>query len=313
VPAAPTLPDFLRPARETSGDEVLYRFASGLEIRTEVFHKRDALRILPLGTPQFALMNHLAGFPERVRGQRVLEPFAGSGPLGFMALWLGAGHVDFLDVNPRAADFQRRNAEANRFAPAAFRALTGDVAEFEPERPYDLILANPPFVPTPDGLAGTLTSNGGAEGNRLVEVLLRRLDDLLAPQGRALVYLFQLVAGGRPLAAGLLAETLPDRAVDLTPSQERPIPFEAFRAAYARLFPAAGSAIERWALVLRDRHGDDLHLCHYVADVLPRGDGTPGCAIRDDFRAKFGEFLVPSQKPEELALGRAFENLIPGP
>jgi hypothetical protein len=314
MPTAPAPPDLLSPRREASGDEVLYRFANGLCIRTEVFHKRDPLRILPLGSPQFALMNHLVAFPDRASGKRVLEPFAGSGALGFMALAVGARHVEFLDINPRAADFHRRNAEANGFAPSAFGSITGDVETFTPERPYELILANPPFVPTPDGLAGTLTSNGGPEGNRLVEILLRRLDALLAPDGRALIYLFQLVAGGRPLAADLLAALLPERAVNLTPSQERWVPFEAFRAAYAKLFPAAAPAIQRWALALRERHGRDLHLCHYVADVLPRGAGTPGCTIRDDFRKKFGAaFLVPSEKPEELALGRAFENLIPGP
>ena len=109
-----------------------------------------------------------------------------------MALKAGAGRVDFLDINPRALDFQRENAAVNRFPSSRFTSIKGDIADFLPERSYDLILANPPFVPTPAGLDGTITSNGGPDGNRFVEMLLKRLEEFLEPSGRALIYLFQL-------------------------------------------------------------------------------------------------------------------------
>src|SRR5262249_60810675 len=105
----------------------------------------------------------------------VFELFAGSGALGFMALKLGAHHVDLLDVNPRAVTFQVENAALNHFLPSQYSAIEGDIATFIPTHTYDLILANPPFVPTPAGIAGTLTSNGGTEGNKSVELHVHRL------------------------------------------------------------------------------------------------------------------------------------------
>jgi adenine-specific DNA methylase len=105
-----TLPDLLGRTSEVRGEEVLYRFANGLAIKTEIWNKDDRLRILPLASPQGSLMNHMVGFPEVVRGKRLFEPFAGSGALGFMALKVGAQHVDFHDINPRASDFQLENA-----------------------------------------------------------------------------------------------------------------------------------------------------------------------------------------------------------
>ena len=151
-----TLPDLLQQTREVCGDEVLYRFANGLTIKTEVFNKSDRLRILPLGSPQGSLMNHMFNFPESVRDKRVFEPCAGSGALGFMALQVGARHLDLLDINPRAVAFHRANSALNQFSSDRFASVTGDIADFTPDRAYDLIIANPPFVPTPDGIAGTV-------------------------------------------------------------------------------------------------------------------------------------------------------------
>jgi hypothetical protein len=308
------LPDLLGRSSEVQGEEVIYRFANGLTITTEVFNKDDKLRILPLGSPQGSLMNHMLNFPEVVRDKSLFEPFAGSGPLGLMALKLGARQVDFLDINPKASDFQRRNTELNRFPPSRYRSIEADIATFEPEAPYQLILANPPFVPTPDGIEGTITSNGGADGNRFVEILLRRLEEFLEPLGEALILLFQLVRGQRPLIAELISDLVIHRPIELTPSQEHPVRFEVYCRAYSQLFPGAQEDIDRWRSSLIRKHGEDLSLCHYVARVGPRGDAPTSCVIRSDFAEQFGEsFLVPSDNEEEFSIGRAFENFVPSP
>lgn len=308
------LSDRLQWTREVSGDQVLYRLEGGLRIRTEVFHKADTLRILPLGTPQGSIMNHLLNFPEVVHGMQVFEPFAGSGALGFTALHAGAPHVDFLDINPRAEEFHRDNAALNDISPERFTSICGDIAEFAPRRPYDLLLANPPFVPTPDGIDGTITSNGGPEGNRFVRIVFERLEELLQPTGRALLYVFQFVRQGRPLIAGLAEEILERRPVALTPCQEHEIPLSTWCASYVRLFPEARAEIERWGTDLEERHGSDLSLCHYIAEVGPRSQDPTVCTMRDDFVERFGEaFLVPSEKVEELAFGRVFENVVRPP
>lgn len=312
MPVGKTLRDLLQQTREPSGDEVVYRFANGLTIKTEIFNKSDRLRILPLGTPQGSLMNHMLHFPETVRDRHVLEPFAGSGALGFMALKTGARHVDFLDINPRASDFHRQNAALSQVSSSRFTSIEGDIATFAPQRKYDLIIANPPFVPTPAGIEGTITSNGGPEGNRFVEILLERLEALLEPSGQALIYIFQLVKHDSPLVVDLLARTVKDRSVELTPSQARPTSFETYCRAYSQLFASAATAVERWRSDMLRRHGNGLTLCHYIVDVGPRSNHPAACVIRDNFAEKFGDsFLVPSESEEELAFGRVWENVVP--
>ena len=310
--AGRALPDLLQRTREVSGDEVFYHFSNGLTIKTEVFNKRDRQRILPLGTPQGSLMNHLLNFPNTVQHRCIFEPFAGSGALGFMALKAGASHVEFLDINPRAADFHRANAALNQFSPSQFTSATGDIAVFVPERKADLVLANPPFVPTPDGIEGTITSNGGPEGSRFVEILLERLERFLEPTGRALIYVFQFVRDAQPLIVEALGRYAMGRAVELTPAQARPIPFETYYEAYLQLFPRATPAVDHWRSDLLRRHGNSLTLCHYVIDIGPQSGGGTACAIRENFAEKFGEsFLVPSRDVAALAFGRIFENVVP--
>lgn len=68
---------------------------------------------------------------------------------GFQALLLArhAGEVVATDVNPRALEFGRLNAELNGVANISWRLGEG----FEPVRgePFDLVVSNPPFVIAP--------------------------------------------------------------------------------------------------------------------------------------------------------------------
>ena len=306
-----SIADLLQRTSEVRGQNVFYRFANGLRIKAEVLHKDDKLRVLPLGNPQSSLMNHVLNFPETVQDKIVFEPFAGSGALGFMALKAGASHVDLLDVNPRALDFQRENAALNKISASRFTSIKSDIADFAPRGKYDLILANPPFVPTPDGIEGTIASNGGSEGSRFIEILVERLEEFLEPNGRALIYVFQFVDRGQPLIRNILAKTLRNRPAELTPSQRRHIPFDVYVKAYSQVFRTASQTIDQWQANLIGRYGNDLTLCHYVLDIGPQSEGPTECAIRDNFAEKFGEsFLVPSEDEEKLAVARVAENLV---
>jgi SAM-dependent methyltransferase len=305
------LPNLLQRTHEVQDDQILYRFGNGLRIKTEILRKPDRLRILPLGAPQGSLMNHMLHFPAVVHGKDVFEPFAGSGALGFMALKLGARHVDFLDVNPRAVTFQRENAALNHVLASQYSAIEGDIATFIPTHTYDLVLANPPFVPTPDGIEGTLTSNGGPEGNRFVELLVQRLDAYLHPDGQAFICLFQFVRHGAPLVGELLVRHLAHRVVELTPSQARPISFAVYCRSYTELFPEAQAAIARWAGALHGQYGDALLLNHYVAHVGPQTDGPTTYVIRENFPEKYGDnLLVPVRNDTQLSYGRIGENIV---
>jgi len=305
-----SIPDLLQRTHEIRGDEVIYHFPNGLTIKAEVGRKLDKLRILGLGSPQGGLMNHLLNFPQVVQGKSVFEPFAGSGAIGFMALKAGAKHVDLLDINPRALHFQRENAALNEFPPRRFNTLQGDIADFVPQRKYELVLANPPFVPTPQGIEGTITSNGGPEGGRFVEILLNRLEEFLGPRGQALIYLFQFVSNEQPLISELLDKISRSRPVELTPSQRHPIPFEKYCRAFHQLFPNSSGPIERWRSDLVGRYGNELALCHCVLDIGSQSDGPTFYAIRGNFAEKFGEaFYIPGTE-DEIAYARVFENFV---
>jgi methyltransferase family protein len=306
------LPDLVQYSREFRSDQVLYSFGNGLRIKTEIFSKNDRLRILPLGTPQGSLMNHVLNFPEVVKDKDIFEPFAGSGALGFMALKAGARHVDFLDINPKAVAFQVENAALNNIPASRYRPIEGDIATFTADRGYDLILANPPFVPTPDGIEGTITSSGGPEGNRFVELLLKRLEELLYPHGQAFIYLFQIVKRGEPLIVELILRYLDHRVVELTPSQARPISFAVYCQTYAEVFPGAKDDIVRWQSDLIARYNDELLLSHYVAHVGPQAADRPtSWIIRDNFKEKYGEnLLVPFRDDRDLSYNRILENVL---
>ena len=307
--AGASLPDRLQRTFEVSGSEILYQFADGFKIKTEVLRKNDKWRILPLGSPQSSLMNHVLNFPEIARDKCVFEPFAGAGPLGFTALKVGAKHVDFLDINSRAVEFHQQNAELNQFPSSRFTSIAGDISDFIPEYKYDLMLANPPFVPTPEEIEGAITSNGGPEGTRFVEILVERLETFLKPSGRGLIYVFQFVKDDQPLIIELLSRTVKNRPIEITPSQARSSSFEAYCERYLQLFPESSPAINRWRSKLIQAYGHNLSLSHYVIDIGAQSDSPTNCVIRENFVAKFGRrFFIASGREEAIARERAAEN-----
>lgn len=306
------LPNRLQRAREAHPDCWTFRFANGLTVRTDPFMQPDRARVLPIGGPQDVILNRLVNTPESVAGKRVFDPFAGSGVLGLMALRLGAAHVDFLDVSTRAQTFQIENAKRNGFPAAKFRALLGSIADFEPEQPYDLVLANPPFVPTPPGIEGTLTSNGGPEGDALARVFVARLDRLLSASGEAFLYAMLLVDRGEPLFARFAAESLPGRSLELTPIQQRATPIDAYTAAYLRCFPQHETQVRTWEADLRARHSAELGMQHYVVHVEPVRPGPAAWHITENLAEKYGENMAyPEAANRELALARVMENVVP--
>jgi len=113
----------LHKTQDNQGDIILNRFDNGLIIKTESPFKKDPFRILGIGNPQISLMSYMLNSPEIVLGKDVFEPFGGSGPLGLMALKMGARYVEFLDINPRAVEFQAENAKLNNFNPDSYKCI----------------------------------------------------------------------------------------------------------------------------------------------------------------------------------------------
>jgi 16S rRNA (guanine966-N2)-methyltransferase len=110
-----------------------------------------------------------------VAGARVLEPFAGTGALGFEALSRGAAAVAFCELDGAALAVLRENAARLRYADRCTirrqdgrRRLAADSAAGVT---YDLVLLDPPYRMLPS----------------LTNRLALHLPALLAPAGRAVL------------------------------------------------------------------------------------------------------------------------------
>ena len=116
---------------------------------------------------------------ERVRPEMtVLDPFTGSGILALSAARAGARAVSAVDVSRRAVACAWLNGRLNG---VRVRTLRGDMfAPVRGER-FDLILANPPYLPGEEG-SGPRGATRAWEGGRNGRALLDRLCDEAAQQ-----------------------------------------------------------------------------------------------------------------------------------
>ncbi|MFF2996480.1 HemK2/MTQ2 family protein methyltransferase [Streptomyces sp. NPDC057950] len=121
---------------------------------------------------------------ERVRpGTEILEIGTGTGALALSAASRGA-HVTAVDVSWRAVTTARLNALHRRLP---LRVLHGDFTTRTNARRYDLVLANPPYVPAPNGW---LPSRGparawdaGPDGRLVIDRICASAPALLYPGG----------------------------------------------------------------------------------------------------------------------------------
>jgi 16S rRNA (guanine966-N2)-methyltransferase len=121
-----------------------------------------------------ALFNSLAA-TLRLDGARVLDLYAGTGAVGLEALSRGAAEAVFVETRRAALDALRRNIEAVGLPGATVVARpVGTFLAAEPEQPFDLVFADPPYEldnVALDGVLRTLAQRGwlGADGYLVVE------------------------------------------------------------------------------------------------------------------------------------------------
>ncbi|WUD71524.1 methyltransferase [Streptomyces sp. NBC_00510] len=118
----------------------------------------------------------------------VLDLGTGSGVLALAAASRGAARVTAVDASARAVCAARLNARLNGLR---VRVLRGDLTAPVAGRRFDLIVANPPYVPSPyahharRGLS--LARNAGPDGRALLDRVCAEAPPLLLPGGALLL------------------------------------------------------------------------------------------------------------------------------
>jgi methylase of polypeptide subunit release factors len=115
-----------------------------------------------------------------------------------------------IDINPRAAHCTRFNAQASGIT--NLKVAVGDLFDILPNKRFDLITANPPFVPSP---LGTLAfRDGGPSGEDIQKRIIASLPDHLEPGGIAQIVTELGERDGEPLVHRL-REWLNGAAMDI--------------------------------------------------------------------------------------------------
>ncbi|MET9021788.1 HemK2/MTQ2 family protein methyltransferase [Actinopolymorpha sp. NPDC004070] len=141
---------------------------------------------------------------------RVLDLCTGTGALAVLAARLGARHVTAVDVNPRAVWSARANSWSRRLP---VRVLRGRLVEPVRGERFDLVLANPPYVPY--AASPTIEQRSGAwdaglDGRSHLDELCATVPEVLEPGGTLLLVQSSMCGNDRTCerlaAAGIKAE-----------------------------------------------------------------------------------------------------------
>jgi release factor glutamine methyltransferase len=138
---------------------------------------------------------------EDPRGCSVADLCCGSGVLAIAAALAGARSVLAVDISMRAVLATRLNAALNR---CRVRAGRGDLIGALGTQRFDLIVCNPPYVPSqtdelPRHSAST-PLDGGRDGRALIDRVCREAPGHLNPGGRLLVVQSSICDPARTIA-----------------------------------------------------------------------------------------------------------------
>eukprot|EP00930_Biecheleria_cincta_P094356 TRINITY_DN8538_c0_g1_i1.p1 TRINITY_DN8538_c0_g1~~TRINITY_DN8538_c0_g1_i1.p1 ORF type:complete len:856 (+),score=159.18 TRINITY_DN8538_c0_g1_i1:60-2627(+) len=150
----------------------------------QTFSSDDLEPVMYISEDSLALM---CGAP-REPVSSVLDLCTGSGVQGIVALRYYAQRATFVDLNPRSPKFVRFNLAMNGLVDRVDGIHHGSLYEALPARKqFDAIVANPPFVPNPQGIAsgaGAMFGNGGDTGEQVLAAIVQGAPQFLVPGGR---------------------------------------------------------------------------------------------------------------------------------
>jgi release factor glutamine methyltransferase len=124
----------------------------------------------------------------RLRGGRVLDLCTGSGAVAISAALAGARSVTAVDVSRRAVWTVRLNARLNG---VRVRALCGDLLAAVGDERFDVICANPPYLPAEEGelpaRGAARHTEAGQTGRAVLDRIIAEAPAHLLPGGILLV------------------------------------------------------------------------------------------------------------------------------
>jgi hypothetical protein len=145
------------------------------------------------------------------RCDRAVDIGAGAGLLSLLA---PGREVVAVELDPFAAEVARFNVALGGHDHV--RILEGDLFGPVAGERFDLVVANPPFLPAPAGVRLPLCGDGGPTGDRMLRRILADVDDHLTEHGRALVYGEDLGSADEPGIAAWVREAGALRDRDVT-------------------------------------------------------------------------------------------------
>lgn len=172
---------------------------------------------------------------EDVTGARVLDLCTGSGVVAVAAMRSGADEVVAVDVSRRAALAARINLWGTGGSATVKR---GDLFDACPGGTYDLIVSNPPYVPSCDDelprRGAARAWDGGRDGRTVIERICRDAPRRLRRGGRMLMVHSDVADPGRTI------ERLEHAGLDVSVVARRDVPFGPVMTRRARRLREAG-------------------------------------------------------------------------
>jgi release factor glutamine methyltransferase len=168
--------------------------------------------VYPVGSDTTFLIEILR-LGDYAAGRRVLDVGTGTGALALAAARAGAASVTAVDLSLRSVAAAWLNSRVHR---VACTVHWGDLCRPVADQQFDLILANPPYVPAATAALSrhriSRCWDGGLDGRVLLDRLCAEGPELLAPDGMMLVVHSAVCDEGITLKrfaeAGLPAEVL---------------------------------------------------------------------------------------------------------
>jgi release factor glutamine methyltransferase len=164
---------------------------------------------LYFGPDSCALINRLTF----CRG-RALDLCSGPGIIGLILALRGA-EVTAVEINPVSLELSRVNASLNGLIDT-YEPRLGDLyAAVSHEERFDLVVANPPLVPIPQGFDLSFAADGGDDGMRVTWRLLEGLDQVLTDDGVAQTLGATLSSAGRLMCLDRLEAVAAQHRLDI--------------------------------------------------------------------------------------------------